>query len=483
MEPQELAKSDERGVMSQNTGEGVVSTTTPLTTPPTPPVLGENPKRKLPILLILGAVVGLILVLTSAWGVKYLLSRQNASKNAPIEITWWGTTLESAAVAPMLEEYEKKNNVKVVYAKQDAQDYRDRLKSSLEKDKGPDIYEIHNTWVPMFVTDLAPLPTTIIAPDVYKNTFYPVVSRDLALGSTFAGIPLNFDGLALLTNNAMFDEKQALPPKDWNELTTLSRAFVIRDENKRITRAGVALGTTENVNYWEDVLSLMLLQSKIDPNNPDTTAAIDVLNTFLNFGSEAGSWDNSLPNSLTAFSRGQVAMYIAPASEAFRVVETNPSLAFKVSPVPQLPKLNNNLRDINFASYKVESVSNKSKHQKEAWEFLNLITSASVLPVLQTNQKAAGGEVFLPSRADLAGNYANDPILGTYSQEAASAYSSYLSSNTNDGPSGGNSRFSSIYKTALEAVKKRQTPENIFKDLTYGISQILASISAAKTKK
>jgi len=470
MEPPEL-------VNSQNTEENVVPPSTP------PPVLGQTPKRKLPILLILGTVGGLVLVLALAVGVRYFLSGQNMSKDKPVEITWWGITLESAAVAPILGEYEKKNNVKVVYVKQDAQDYRDRLKSSLEKDKGPDIYEIHNTWAPMFSAELSPLPATVILPDAYKKNFYPVVSRDLVLGSSFAGIPLNFDGLALFTNTAMFDEKQVLPPKDWNELTALAKTFTTRDENRRITRAGVALGETENVNYWEDVLSLMILQSKINPDDPDTTAAVDVLNTFLSFVGEDGYWDNSLPNSLTAFSRGQVAMYIAPASEAFEVIKANPGLAFKISPVPQLPKLNNNLQDVNFASYQVESVSNKSKHQKEAWEFLNFITSTSVLPVLQTNQKIAGGEVFLPSRVDLAGNYTSDPVLGVYSQEAATADSSYLSANTNDGSLGINSKFSRIYKNALGEALKNESAENIFKDLKDGIGQVLASYSTSKTKK
>ncbi|MBI2590381.1 MAG: extracellular solute-binding protein, partial [Candidatus Blackburnbacteria bacterium] len=209
MEPQELVESDEGEVMNQNTGEGVA----PPATPPAP-VLGQAPKRKLPIFLVLGVITGLVLVLASTWGVKYFLTKQNNTKNKPVEIIWWGTELEQAAVAPIIEEYEKKNNVKVVYAKQDAQDYKDRLKSLLNKENGPDIFEIHNTWVPMFTTDLDPLPAITMAPDVYKKTFYPVVVRDLTLGSAFAGIPLNFDGLALLTNTAILEEKNALPPKD-----------------------------------------------------------------------------------------------------------------------------------------------------------------------------------------------------------------------------------------------------------------------------
>ncbi len=473
MEPQELVESDEGEVMNQNTGEGVA----PPATPPAP-VLGQAPKRKLPIFLVLGVITGLVLVLASTWGVKYFLTKQNNTKNKPVEIIWWGTELEQAAVAPIIEEYEKKNNVKVVYAKQDAQDYKDRLKSLLNKENGPDIFEIHNTWVPMFTTDLDPLPAITMAPDVYKKTFYPVVVRDLTLGSAFAGIPLNFDGLALLTNTAILEEKNALPPKDWNELVALAKTLTIRDENKRITRGGIAMGTTQNVNHWEDVLSLMFLQSKIDPKDPNTAGTIGVLETFLNFSGENGYWDSSLPNSLDAFSQGRVAMYIAPASEVFKIVKTNPALVFKVSMVPQLPKINTTPQDINFASYKVESVSSKSKHKKEAWEFLNFATSVSVLPVLQANQKIAGGRAFLPSRVDLAGNYSSDPILGVYTQEALSAHSSYLSSNTNDGFSGINSKFSAAYKVALEEVEKRYTIENILSSLTGKIGQILASYPA-----
>jgi ABC-type glycerol-3-phosphate transport system substrate-binding protein len=51
-----------------------------------------------------------------------------------------------------------------------------------------------------------------------------------------------------------------------------------------------------------------------------------------------------------------------------------PKLNFSVAKLPQIE--GNPATNINFANYWVEAVSKKSKHQNEAWDFIQFITKA-----------------------------------------------------------------------------------------------------------
>lgn len=432
----------------------------------------SKPGRKTPWGLI-GVFIGALAVVSLGAWFAFAFFFKTTPKQETVELVWWGTDLEPAALAPILSEYEAKYNVKITYVKQDKQDYRDRLSSSLEKGSGPDIFEIHNSWTQMFSGSLATLPSQVLEKKAYQDTFYPVVSRDLAQGSSFVGIPLSFDGLALFTNSSIFDVANKVPPTDWNQLKADASEFTKKDKDGRITQSGAALGSTANVDRWEDILSLMFLQSGIDPATPGGPQTLNVLTSFLSYGGEDGYWDETLPGALAAFSKGQVAMYLGSIQDAGKIVKANPTFHFKVSPVPQLPQTTASSRVINFASYPVYSVGQKSKHQKEAWEFLKFISSSSVLPILATNQTAAGGDAFLPSRVDLAVNWASDPILGAYSQEAPTAYSSILSSKTNDGVTGVNTETSGAYKIALDGVREDNSVDVVLETLATTLKKIL----------
>lgn len=466
----------------------IYSSASPSSAPPGQPPFSQVPKRKLPMVWIISSI-GAVAVLVVVFFLIKLLVLDRAAKNKVIELVWWGTELEQGAVAPFLVDYEQKHNVKVTYVKQDKQDYRDRLTSSLSKGSGPDIFEIHNTWLPMFSSYVETLPQTIMDANTYTNTFYPLVSQDMKASSgSYAGIPLFFDGLALFVNTSYLDAAGKSAPYDWNELRALAREMSqCEKEGKpiacdqygaRLVRGGVALGSSTNVEHWQDIVSLMLLQNGQDPASPNEDT-LDTLRFFLDFVRTDNVWNETLPSSSQAFMRGEVAMYIGSADDAYTILRTNPGLHFKMVPVPQLARTNPNLPDITFGSYWVESVSNKSKHTKESWEFLQFLSSVEVLPRLEASQKTAGGKEFLPSRVDLAGTYLSDPLLGTLAQEAPSAHSSYLTAETNDGPSGINTQFSAAYLDALATVDGK-TSEEVLANLVASLKQAIAAYPQKK---
>src|SRR3989344_8224493 len=95
------------------------------------------------ILVIAGVVVGKVLSL-------------NKAKNQPIELTYWGLWEPTSVMQPLIDEYQTTNpNVKITYIFQSPREYRERLQNALSQAKGPDIFRIHNSWIPMFKSQLA----------------------------------------------------------------------------------------------------------------------------------------------------------------------------------------------------------------------------------------------------------------------------------------------------------------------------------------
>ena len=117
--------------------------------------------------------------------------------------------------------------------------------------------------------------------------------------------------------------------------------LTIKDDQGVVTQSGVALGRTENVDHWPEILALMMLQNGVDLSSPIGKPAEDAL-FFTVFSTVDGVWDATLPPSTQAFAAGKLAMYIAPSWCAFEIQLQNPNLKFKTVPLPQLPKDNPN---------------------------------------------------------------------------------------------------------------------------------------------
>lgn len=460
----------------------ITSSSVPLETPPPaaphqPPGDGDKglPKKKigiiaLAILVTLGIGVGAFL------GVPKLFKKEEAKKD--VELTWWGLWEEKSIVEPLIEEYQENHpGVTINYIKQSPQDYRLRLNSSLAKGagSGPDIFRFHNTWVPMFKNELAPVPLDIMDSSAFSQNFYPFVRTDLASGGQPVGIPLMTDGLALYINERIFEENNVSIPVTWQDLRNAAVALTERGENGKIVQAGVSLGTVNNVDNWQDILSLMFLQNNADLNNPSDKKAEDALLFYTLFEKTDKVWDETLPSSTVAFSGGKLAMYIGPSWRVFEIKKLNPNLGFKIVPVPQLPKSTPDEKDVSWATYWVEGVWQGSTAKREALEFLKFLSGKEQLEAMYNNaaQIRLFGEI--PSRRDMATARLEDPYIGAYLRQAETAKTWYLSGNTNDGETGINSRLSKYFEDAVNSAREGDNMEGILETLTQGVKQVLGS--------
>ena len=85
-------------------------------------------------------------------------------------------------IKSVISEYEAINtNIKIKYVKQSKEDYRERLTNTLAKGTGPDIFRFHNTWVPMYKSELDKVPASVYLIGDFSTTFYPVAVSDLTI--------------------------------------------------------------------------------------------------------------------------------------------------------------------------------------------------------------------------------------------------------------------------------------------------------------
>lgn len=444
-------------------------------TPVTPPSVQEPsmvtpPKKSNKIGIILLVILVIVVIGLAAFA---LLSRK--SPNTNVTLTWWETWENDGVVKPLIEEYEAKNpGVTVNYVKQDKQDYRERLTNALAKGEGPDIFRFHNTWVPMFKTELDTVPTSVMSPAQFASTYFPVIQSDLTGDGGIKGIPLHFDTLALYINEDIFETYGKTAPTTWDELRATAKTLTIKDENGKIKQAGAALGVVDNIDHWQEILSLMMLQNGASVTNPTDKLAQVALQFYVQFASRDGVWDATLPPSTIAFANGKVAMYFGPSWRVFEIKEMNPNLRFKVYPVPQLPKENPEDPDITFASYWVEGVAKKSKVKDEAWKFMKFISSKESLQKLYTNEsnQRLFGELY--PRTDMAELLSTDPIASIFIRQAPSAHSSYLVSRTWDGPTGLNTKLSKYYEDGVRSAGSGANIQGVMDTIGQGTAQVLS---------
>lgn len=442
----------------------------------------KSPFRFLPLLL------GAIALLFFGWFVvsKFLnrspktpsstqsTTGKNTSQAKPAgpqkTITYWGLWEPSTVMTSVLKDFEAQNpGVSVNYVQQSAKDYRERVQDALKKGQGPDVFRYHATWVPMFKTQLATLPSTIMSAQEFSSTFYPVAAAQLKTADGIVGIPLMYDGLGLYYNKKIFTAAGKTPPTSWTDLETIAKALTVRNAAKQIDRAGIALGTTSNVDNFSDIIGLLLLQNGADPANPSTQLVSDAIKYYTNFSKVHKVWDDTLPNSTYAFATEKTAMMIAQSWRAFEVKSINPNIDFAIAPVPQLPGTS-----VTWASYWAEGVSKTSKEQELSWKLLKYLSSKEVMVKLHssaaTTMPRLFGEIY--ARTDLKDSIATDPYMSAFVQDAPKAQSWYLASKTFD--NGLNDQIVKYYEDAINAVNTgKSTLQEALATADKGVKQVL----------
>lgn len=462
--------------MNENTifkPQPVQNPITPL--PPSELPSGPSPS---PLFTILKIVLGIAIILVIIFLIfNFVLPKFFKKSINTTTLVYWGLWEDASIMAPIISDFEREHpNIKIEYSRQDIKQYREKLVTRSNNGNGPDIFRFHNSWVPQILDILLPLPSNTISKENFAKDYYAVTKSDLIKNGAIYGIPIQMDTLNLYVNKDLFQAGGLKPPTNWIEFGNYARQLTVKDENNNIKTAGAAMGTFGNITHAPSIISMLLSQNGVDlkdiSSNLDATA--DALNFYSSFALGSNVWDDSLDSSIKMFAGGSLAMYFGYSWDFFIIKSINPKLSFDIVPVPNLPGQN-----VTIASYWVEGVSSKSRHQKEALLFMKYLAQKETTQKLFIEQSKTRnfGEPY--ARVDLADSLKNS-VAYPFVQNAPNAISSFFVDETYD--NGLNSQMNTYLGNAVDSMLSGTSPQSAAETLSKGVSQVLKQYSATNTR-
>lgn len=369
-------------------------------------------------ILIFGLLVAVIAA--TGFGCKNV-SQDVQEKMQPITLNYWRVWDGPDDFQPLLEAYQALHPfISINYRKLTYDEYEQALVDALAEDRGPDIFSIKNTWVRKYQTKISPLPESItmvypitkgtlkkevipelrttrsITPVDVKNNFIDTIYNDVVLSNNgqdaIYALPLSVDVLAMyynkdLLNNAGIAELPLFWNKDFQQAV---KKLTKQDLKGDLIQSGVALGGSTNIERSTDVLAALMIQNgavmmdggsvkfnlipeifKERGYNPGMEA-VRFYTDFANPAKEVYSWNDQLDNSLKRFIDGKLAIFFGYSYHLPLIRGQAPKLNFAVTKFPQIE---GNPNEANIANYWVETVSAKSQHKDEAWDFIQFMTT------------------------------------------------------------------------------------------------------------
>lgn len=460
--------------------------------PATPPAGGAKPKfasveKPMAKYAIIGAIV--LVVVGLIGGLAYMfLGGSGSSGSVSISpetpgggtannrqvvsgeqttIEYWGLWEPTEVMAEVIKEFEAKNpGVKVSYSKQSHLNYRERLQTAISSGNGPDVFRFHASWTPMLLGELKPIPNAVMSAAEFKTTYYPVAAKQLQANGQYVGIPMMYDGLALLYNKEMFNTASLPVPSTWAGVKEAAVKLVIKGSDGKISRGGIALGNATNVDHFSDILGLLMLQNGATLTQSTSQEVADALSFYTSFQKTDQVWSSDLPNSTTAFAREEVAMIIVPSWRIHEVMAQNPDLDFGVTNVPVIEE------KLTWGSFWAEGINSKSKNQDAAAAFLKFLTQKETLEKFYdaASKVRAFGELY--PRMDMAADLADNELIAPYLEDAAYSDGWYLSSFTHD--NGINDQIIKYYEDGITAmVMEGKAAAAVQPTIDQGVSQVL----------
>lgn len=358
-----------------------------------------------------------------------------------VTLQFWGTFDDAGFYDQAINDFNKTNpRVRVIYKAVNFEDYERQLIDSFAAGTGPDIWLMHNTWLPKHSDKIQPLPqqiekgqkTPLFTLKEFQEQFVDIAVQDLTLGGQIYALPIYIDTLALYYNKDLFNTAGIVsPPKNWEEFNDAVKSLVFFDPRGNISRAGAAIGTAKNINRSTDILSLLMLQSGVkmtDENRSGATfaksvngadvgeLALQYYTDFANPSKQVYTWNDSQPYSIDAFINGDSAMMLNYSHHIKTIRDKAARFNFGVATVPQIAGAP---IAVNFANYWAPTVAKQSKNQIAAWEFLVYLSSTrgNSFYVNASNRPSA--------RRDLLEQQKADADLGAFAVQALSARSWY----------------------------------------------------------
>lgn len=392
--------------------------------------------------VIISVVAVLLIALISYIVVHTFGGGGSSSGSGKATITMWGLFDTNQQMAPLITAYEQAHQgITITYTEKNVTTYESDLLNAMAAGTGPDIFYIHNDWLPKYMDKMQPAPTTVFTVANYENTFADVAAGDFINSQKIYAAPLGIDTLALYYNKDMLGSAGiATPPQTWNDLVTDSNKISKIDSTGYFSKSGVALGTTSNLDRAQDIMYLLMLQAGTVPYTSDNSRstidqAINSSNgasssgnqfpgaqaltfdtSFSNVFSNSYDWNTKSNYSTDAFANGQLAMMYGYYYDEATILQKSPNLNFGVAPVPQ-PTLGQNL--VNYSNYWGYGVSKQTKTPNTDWAFIQSMTTKNSLEAYYKLDPQPA------SRKDIISEQVSDPTFGVFASSTLTSKNFY----------------------------------------------------------
>jgi multiple sugar transport system substrate-binding protein len=420
-------------------------------------MLLKKPKK---IILALITLFCLILTLTGCEGGGNMTPEDYVKKLGAVSLDYWTTWEGREYIKPIIEAYQTIHpNVSIKIRTWRPEEYEDKLLYYFAKDEGPDIFSIHNTWTDKYEEFIEPMPakvnlpylevsgpdwrkerkivtkeTSLLSVPQLRQKFIDQVADDAIINNKIYGLPYYVDTLVMFYNIDLLNAANiAEPAKNWHDFQEHVKKITKFDASgKNIIISGTALGTTDNIENYFDILSLLMMQvgtnmmsgqavqfnTKPEAWKKSTLPAEDALVFYTSFAGptkDVYSWNDKKLNSYTEFANGNLAYFFGYSYHLERLKQEVKNLHFSWTTFPVLP----NNAPVNYANYWLETVAKKSKNTKYAWDFLNFaVQEQNVKNFLAQARKPAAERSFIEQQKQ-------DPDLAPFASELLTAKSWY----------------------------------------------------------
>ena len=351
----------------------------------------------------------------------------------PVTLNVWGLWENPEVMQELIAKYKETHpNVDIRYDDRSimkASQYKETLVGRIGQPDVADVFLVHNTWVPELRGSLAPAPSKTINEAQFAERYYPVAKDSAVFEGNVYALPMYYDGIALVYNKKHFEEEgQLSPPTSWEEFRRLAFNLTKRDEGGNVTRAGAAMGTADNIDFFSDILGTFFAQAGVEvPGGMDSKPARDALAFYVLFSKSDKGWDNSFPEASAAFGQERVSMVFVPSWNLLDILKARPDLQVGVAPIPQATLDN----PVSWASFWMYAVPAASPNKEAAWEFINFLAqeeSQSALFNAAARYRTYGAPFSLVSLKDQvsAGPYGTylKPILETATYAKSTPFAS-----------------------------------------------------------
>jgi ABC-type glycerol-3-phosphate transport system substrate-binding protein len=297
--------------------------------------------------LFIGLII-IILVLIISLISLLMLPAVEKSEPEVKTITFWTNTVEKEVLADIIANFEEENPfIKVVHEPQIETGYEERIKTRLNM-QSPNIgniVEIDEQWIDEIFLNIVTYNNQEIL-SRYSNT---TILNNTRSNAVFA-LPFKFDSLALAYNLDHIEEigfnEESFNRLDWSFLSTRVRNLTKTEKvivpgqtgpnartYDRVTRAGIAIGSPQNVRNAVETLQLLLIQNDASFYDEKTQKFVidekftEVIRFYTDFATQ-NVWREYMDNDIESFTQGEVSIVLAKSSDIDQIVRINPNLRF-----------------------------------------------------------------------------------------------------------------------------------------------------------